>query len=255
LVPPSVYHGLRAVSGLQKGRTEARKPKPVKPIPEPDFVAVRPFVSRQVWAMIELQRLTGMRPGEVVAIRYADLDTSNTIWVYRPRQHKTAQRDRDRTICLGPRAQDVLKPWLKAEANTHLFNPAEARTEPQALRRRKHQSDAVEGKRSSRATLAPNLPAGDHYSVRSDHHAIQRACCKAGVRHRHPNQLRHLTATRIRQQYDLEAAQVILGHAKADVTVYTERALARAMKIVAQFGVGSDQSSSAPRAPRITHIS
>jgi len=40
----------------------------------------------------------------------------------------------------------------------------------------------------------------------------------------HPNQLRHTFATRVRKQHGLEAAQVLLGHARADVTqVYAER--------------------------------
>jgi hypothetical protein len=34
-VPPHVYHGLQAVSGLAAGRTESRDPKPVGPVPEP----------------------------------------------------------------------------------------------------------------------------------------------------------------------------------------------------------------------------
>ncbi len=39
-----------------------------------------------------------------------------------------------------------------------------------------------------------------------------------------PNRLRHTRATEVRKQFGLEAAQVILGHAKADVTqVYAER--------------------------------
>ena len=42
--------------------------------------------------------------------------------------------------------------------------------------------------------------------------------------HWHANQLRHSKATEVRRQFGLEAAQVILGHAKADVTqVYAER--------------------------------
>ena len=42
--------------------------------------------------------------------------------------------------------------------------------------------------------------------------------------HWHPNQLRHTAATEIRRQFGLEAAQVIFGHAKADVTqIYAER--------------------------------
>jgi integrase len=40
----------------------------------------------------------------------------------------------------------------------------------------------------------------------------------------HPNQLRHTFATRVRKDYGLEAAQVLLGHSRADVTqVYAER--------------------------------
>ncbi len=64
LVPPSVHHGLRAVSGLRKGRADVRESEPVRPVPEAAVDAVRPHVSRQVWAMVELQRLTAMRPGK-----------------------------------------------------------------------------------------------------------------------------------------------------------------------------------------------
>jgi site-specific recombinase XerC len=33
----------------------------------------------------------------------------------------------------------------------------------------------------------------------------------------HPNQFRHSFATRVRREHGLEAAQVLLGHARADV--------------------------------------
>lgn len=51
LVPASVHHGLKAVSGLKKGRSEARESEPVKPVPEAHVEAVQPFVARQVWAV------------------------------------------------------------------------------------------------------------------------------------------------------------------------------------------------------------
>jgi site-specific recombinase XerC len=50
-----------------------------------------------------------------------------------------------------------------------------------------------------------------------------------------PNQLRHAFATRVRKVHGLEAAQVLLGHARADVTqVYAERneQLAAAIAVV-----------------------
>jgi len=53
----------------------------------------------------------------------------------------------------------------------------------------------------------------------------------------HPNQLRHARATEIRTKYGLEAAQVALGHSRADVTqFYAERNLALAVKVAAATG-------------------
>jgi hypothetical protein len=42
LVPPGVYEALRAVSGLRKGRSEARERPPVAPVPDADVGAIRP---------------------------------------------------------------------------------------------------------------------------------------------------------------------------------------------------------------------
>ena len=53
----------------------------------------------------------------------------------------------------------------------------------------------------------------------------------------HPHQLRHNAATRLRREYGLEAAQVILGHKTLSVTqVYAEKNVAAAQKIMAEVG-------------------
>ena len=52
-----------------------------------------------------------------------------------------------------------------------------------------------------------------------------------------PNQLRHAAGTEVRRLFGLEAAQVILGHAKADVTqVYAERDMAMAAEVMRKIG-------------------
>lgn len=93
LVPSSVLHALQAVAPLKEGRTAARESEPVKPVPDDQVDAVLPLVSRQVAAMIELQRLTRMRPGEVVIMRPCDVDRSGDVWVYNPAGHKDAPAD------------------------------------------------------------------------------------------------------------------------------------------------------------------
>jgi len=49
--------------------------------------------------------------------------------------------------------------------------------------------------------------------------------------------LRHSRGTEVRKIYGIEAAQVVLGHARADVTeVYAEKNLELAMQIAKETG-------------------
>ena len=73
LIPPSVYHGLQSLVGLRYGRTNAREAEPVKPVDDKWVNATLPYVSPQVSTMIQIQRLTGMRPWRTdnhAAVRY-----------------------------------------------------------------------------------------------------------------------------------------------------------------------------------------
>ena len=84
LAPPSVYHGLQAVAGMKQGRWDAREAEPVKPVLEERVRPVLPYLSPQVKAMIELQLLTEMRPGEVCQMGSCDVDTNGRLWRYKP---------------------------------------------------------------------------------------------------------------------------------------------------------------------------
>jgi integrase len=113
LVPVEVYQALRAVPGLQKGRCDAKEAPPVLPVEDERVEATLPHLLPTVAAMVRLQRLTGMRPGEVCALRPCDLDTTGPVWLYRPGQHKTKHRGKARVVALGPKAQEVLRPRLR----------------------------------------------------------------------------------------------------------------------------------------------
>ncbi len=81
LVPVQVYNALQAVAGLKAGRTTAAEPDPVEPVPVDDIEAVKPYVSRQVWACIQLQLLTGGRPTEILTMRECDIDATGKTWI------------------------------------------------------------------------------------------------------------------------------------------------------------------------------
>jgi integrase len=236
MIPPSVHHGLKAVDGLRKGRCKVRESEPVKPVPDAFVDAVLPRVSRQLAAMIQLQRLTGMRPGEVCIMRTIDVDTSGRVWIYTPESHKTEHHDRERRIYIGPAAQEILRPWVRPELTAYLFQPREAVAEHRAERRRNRKT-SVQPSQLNRRKRNPKRVLGDRYNARSYGHAVAKACDKAGVPHWAPNQLRHNAATRIRREFGLEAAKAVLGHAGIVQTqVYAEQDEAKAMEAMGRVG-------------------
>ncbi len=237
LVPPGVYLGLKSVSGLPKGRTLAKETAPVQPVADSAVEVIRPHVARQVWAMVGLQRLTGMRPGEVVIMRTCDLDTSGAVWVFTPSGHKTAHHGRERKIYLGPGAQEIVKSWLRPEPTEYLFQPKEAVEEFRAKQRSARRTPLYPSQKARTRKPDPRYAPGDHYSTRTYCHAIRYGCRRAGVPSWHPNQLRHGAATAVRTRYGLEAAQVILGHASMNTSeIYAEKNVTLARQVAAEVG-------------------
>jgi integrase len=227
LVPPSIYHGLQAVSGLKRGRCEARETRPIRPVADEHVDATLPFLNPAQRAMVQLQRFTGMRPGEVCIMRPSDVDRSNAkTWIYRPECHKTEHYGIERFVFLGPRAQDVLKPFLFRDPGAYCFSPREMMELRWAELRRRRKTK-VQPSQLSRKKRRPKKIPGDHYTVGSYEHAIADACKRADrlardvqsqiakpqvfVPHWHPNQLRHTKATEIRREAGLDAARVVLG--------------------------------------------
>lgn len=274
LAPPAVYHAVATVAGLQKGRTAARETDPVGPVDDAVVDATLPFLGRHVRGLVEFQRLTGCRPGEACAVRRCDIDTGGRIWLYKPPHHKTAHRGKSRAIAIGPRAQALLREFFTSDITEYLFSPAgavaERRAERSAGRKTPRYPSHLDRNVAKRVT-APGRPPAARYDKDSYGLAIDRACDRAfpppgdlakepgetqvGWRARlseaqraevtawrkahrwHPNQLRHSFATRVRKEHGLEAAQVLLGHARADVTqVYAERNEELASGIVAMIG-------------------
>jgi integrase len=260
LVPASVFHGLQAVRGLQAGRTEAKDHPPVRPVPQAFIGATLPFCPPHVQSMIGLQLVSGMRPGEVCMMRPIDIDMTGKIWVYRPGSdqgqhgtHKTAYLGKEREIYLGPQAQDIIRPLLPLDTRAYIFSPLESERIRHAEQRRNRKSrlSPSQAKRTPRRN--PKRSPGDCYDTHSYRRAIKRACQLADNRAHeehpeivadeaiipewHPNQLRHNAATRLRKEFGVELARIILGHATAFTTeIYAEADRAHAMEVIGKVG-------------------
>ncbi len=238
LVPASVYHGLVTVAGLQFGRSPAAESARVKPVPESDVQAVLGHLPAIVADMVLVQRLTGCRPSEVCMMRPGDIDRSEDVWAYRPESHKTEHHGKERVIFIGPKAQQILTPYLLRPAEAYCFSPAEAEEKRRAEQHANRQTPLSCGNRpGTNRRRKPKRHPGDHYTRDSYRRAIHRACDLAGIDHWGANRLRHSAATEVRREFGLEAAQVVLGHASADISqVYAERDAELARDVIRKIG-------------------
>jgi integrase len=283
LLPVTVYQALRTVQSLRRGHTEARETPKVRPVPPERVEATLPFLPPVVRAMVTFERLTGCRPDEVCRVRPLDLDMSNTAcWVYRPGSdqgpegdHKTAHHGHERLVLVGPRAQEVLRPYLGTKLDAYCFSPAESERRRSEARRQARKSPLTPSQRARRPKAGRKRAPRDRYDETTYRNAVYRACDRAfplpehlaprlmengkregraawwarlteaereevrdwRKRNRwHPNQLRHSRATELRR-YGLDVVKTVLGHSKVETSqVYAERDLAKAEEIIREIG-------------------
>jgi integrase len=283
LLPVSVYQSLKAVEGLRCGRTEARESRKVRPVSAEHVEVALPHMPPLVRAMVRFQLFTGCRPDEVCRLRPLDLDMGNpSCWVYRPGsdqgphgEHKTAHLGHERLVLVGPRAQEVLRPYLGTKLDAYCFSPAESERQRSVDRREARQTPLTPSQKARRPKAGRQRSCGNRYAVTSYRNAIYRACdrsfplpehlgprrqengrmesraawwarlteqergeVRAWRRERrwHPNRLRHSRATELRS-FGLDVVKTILGHSKVETTqIYSEKDLAAAMEVVSKIG-------------------
>lgn len=132
MAPVTVYESLRTLEPLCRGKCDARETAKVVPVSEELLNAVRPHLPRPVRALVELQLLTGARPGELLELRACDIEIDGTasVWRYMPEAQQNAFRERERVIHFGPRSQRILRQFLSDRpTDAYVFSPKEAEVE------------------------------------------------------------------------------------------------------------------------------
>jgi integrase len=252
-----VYQSLRTVELLQPGRSLAPESVQVEAVPDAVVDKTLPYLSSVVVGMVQFQRSTGCRPGEVVSMKVQEIDRGSDVWIYSPPRHKNAFRGHKRKIFIGPAGQKILAPFLmKLDGNAFVFDPREAMQEMRQCRSSQRKTPLSFGNQpGSNISDSPKRQPGDGYSVASYRRSIWRACAIAfppppeivsdpakcdqwNREHRwHPNRLRHSFAGKARQAAGIDVTATLLGHASPDTTlIYAEKDEATAREIVRKIG-------------------
>lgn len=212
LIPAAVKAELTQVQPVKRGRSAAPERAPVRPVDDATVAATVERMMPNTADMVRVHRLTGMRPCELCALRWSDVDTSRVPWVYRvrPDANKNAWRGelgQPRVVLIGPRARAILE--RHRAAGDVPFSPMAAMAEYVATRRAERVTP-VYGKRKT----APHVPRvlGSCWTTDAYTKTIRAACTRAGIAPWGANRLRHAFGTDVRRAYGLDAARAVLGH-------------------------------------------
>ena len=254
IIESKIHDALKAVPGLRAGRTAAPDLERVLPVQDSVLEATLAYCSPTLAAMIRIQQLCGMRPGEVCLLAPSMIDRSDDVWIAKLLKHKTAWKGKKREIFIGPQAQAILLPFLLRPDDVPLFSPADSEKWRRDLRNAARVTpESCGNQRGSNRQLKPKYQPGNSYDTNSYRKAIWYAVVRAFPLARDasdemkkewremyrwsPNQVRHLTATEIRAKFGLEGAQVYLGHSHADTTqIYAEINREKGKEIARKYG-------------------
>lgn len=223
-VTAEAWRGLEAAQTPRGGR---RSSKP-KGVTAEDVGRTLPHLSPGVRALVTVQRWTGARPSELFGLRPCDLDRSGPVWVARLEDHKTVGSGQDRTLRFGPKAQAALREVWPVADDGEFFSPKRSW---ELVRTRIRKTPGPKLRK-------PRRKDGDQYDRYTYARAVKRACDKVGiVPHWTPYDLRRLYLTEVRENYSLDHAQAVAGHASLTTTqVYAGRRDSLADKVAAEMG-------------------
>ncbi|MFL5330470.1 MAG: tyrosine-type recombinase/integrase [Gemmataceae bacterium] len=243
LVHVSVHDALLRVPGLRRDESCAREVARVRPVSTASVNCVLPLLPVAIKAMIQVQLASSARPQDIVNMRVIDIDRSSAVWEFRPLRHKTehhnpdGNQDLDRVVYLGPKAQEILQPWVDAQPEGYMFSPIVSEQIRNAERRALRTSPLTPSQAARRPRARRQAMLRCQYDVSSYRRAVRRACITAGIAVWCPNQLRHTRLSEIRKGFGLEAARVCGGHREIGVTqIYAEQDCDLARRVMAATG-------------------
>jgi integrase len=229
-VRPDTVFALKAVKFIPEGYAGTFDNDEREEVPDDVVLRTLPFMSPTVRTMVQVQRMTGMRPSEVFNMRVGDIDRTqeNGLWYYIPKSHKTKKHIGKKRIPLGKPEQELIAPYLIGkEPESAVFSPRTAVMEHFSERRasRKTKVPPSQAAKSEARAATPSRYA-EFYTKYTYRRAIMHAIQKGNrhlpdgeqIPHWFPYQLRHSAGTDAEKTLGLDGAQALLGHRTANTT-------------------------------------
>lgn len=227
LIPAACWQSVSAVEPLRAGQRGVKESPRRRPATLADVVAVCEHLTAPLAAMVMLCWLTGMRPGEVRRLTAGELDRSDAgVWVYRPSRHKTAHADQKRSVAIGPKGIEVLRPWLARAGGGPVFSPRSLVDEHLAAVRKRATGDVLTEAEAWACSWFGRVPgrmlarAGETYTDNGFEASVRTAAEKAGRKWFSCYCTRHGFRMAVGRAANDEAARAALGQRHISSTVH-----------------------------------
>jgi integrase len=182
VVPATVWHQMSSLRGLTAGRSGTRESVPVDAVPWSMVEPILPHLMPPIRVAVLLQWHTGVRPTEALQITRRQLEMTDEIWIYWMARHKGTWRGLERAVFLGPKAREVLAPFLKVDPDAAMLSPIDAVVAMKEKKRRLRKTPITKQTRDRDRRAKKAEPyVGQFYRVDACRKAIHRACDLAGV--------------------------------------------------------------------------
>ncbi|MGN0832987.1 MAG: tyrosine-type recombinase/integrase [Kiritimatiellia bacterium] len=234
LITAQVKAELTQVRNVKRGRSAAPERRPVRPVDDATIAATVARMMPNTADMVQVHRLTGMRPCELCAMRWSLIDTTRVPWVYRVpseanKNHWRGELGQPRVVCIGPKAREILERH-RGDGDVP-FSPARSMAEHIASVAAGAAHPLTDEQKAMRRVAHVPRVLGERWTTGAYTKTIAAACRRAGIKPWGANRLRHAFGTEVRRAFGLDAARAVLGHTGGGCVtdVYTFDAVADEM--------------------------
>jgi integrase len=224
LVSKHVWADMALLEPLKRGEVGSRpeRGRPRRAVSAEEACAVAACCSPQISALLRIQACTGMRPGELLRLRWADIVKNpghgepDGWWLYYvDGGGKTAHHDHFARYMLPPGTHEILADY-PASPLSWIFSPAAAMADRRAHRPSSRVSKVTPSQAARDRAAKRNY--AERWGVNEYRRHVERACKIAGIPRFTPHEVRHGIATWMVENYGIHAAAVALNHRNISTT-------------------------------------
>ena len=181
-VGANVAGALKMIKHLPQGELGTFDHEEREPVSDDVIRRTLPFMPPTLRAMVQIQRILGLRPNEVFNMRVGDIDRSgkNGLWYYVPGSYKTSRFVGKIVFPMGKPEQELIAPYLEGKLpEATVFSPRTAMEERNAERRANRKTKPTPSREiRDKARAAKPSRYSESYKRDSYRQAIEHAIAK-----------------------------------------------------------------------------